>query len=98
MGQPVQVHEKVSVAVPGVVRYETNRPLSGMGHRYYHSAADALSVDDPADELAKRLFERGGIRSVHVQGSVVTVELAEGQGTEGIIEIIESLFTYYVEG
>jgi hypothetical protein len=66
-----------------------------MGHRSYSSVDDALSVLDPADELARRLFERGGIDHVHVQGSVVTVDVAKGCDTDGITGIIEDLFTFY---
>ncbi len=95
MGQPVRVAEKNSVARPGMVRFETNRPLTGMGHRYYDSPEDSLNVEDPADVLAERLFERGGIEHIHVYGNVVDVDLAKGFGPEGIIEIIESLFAHY---
>ena len=54
MGQPVRVAEKTSPTSPGTIRFETNRPLTGMGHRYYRSAADSLSEEDPADVLAAR--------------------------------------------
>ena len=95
MGQPVSVVEKPSVARPGVVRYETNRPLSGMGHRRYlpdHGWFDPL---DPADELARRLFERGGVDAVHVNGSVITVDLTKGHSAAGIAELIRHLFIHY---
>ncbi len=95
MGQPVTVIEKPSSRA-GVVRFETNRVLTGMGHERYTSAEQAVD-DRPADELARRLFERGGIKSVHVNSSVVTVEL-ENTGAEGIKEIIEGLYTYYLPG
>lgn len=97
MGQPVRVAEKSSAARPGTVRFETNRPLTGMGHRYYTSGDDALSIEDPADVLAGRLFERGGVDHIHVFGNVVTIELARGFGSEGIGEIIETLFAHYDE-
>jgi hypothetical protein len=95
MGQPVTVIEKPSSRA-GVVRYEINRVLTGMGHEVYRGAPTEGS-QKPADVLARRLFERGGIRTVHVNGSVITIELAENR-TEGIVEIIESLYTYYVPG
>jgi hypothetical protein len=95
MGQPVRVAEKPSVARPGVVRFETNRPLTGMGHRYYSSADDASSVEDPADVLARRLFEHGGVEQVHVYGNVVDVDLAKGFTAEGIGDVIAGLFTHY---
>ncbi|HUP74883.1 MAG TPA: hypothetical protein VM282_17700 [Acidimicrobiales bacterium] len=95
MGQPVTVIEKPSSRA-GVVRFETNRVLTGMGHERYTSAEQAVG-NDPADVLARRLFERGGIKSVHVNSSVVTVVL-ESAGAEGIKEIIEGLYTYYLPG
>lgn len=95
MGQPVRVAEKTSCARPGVVRFETNRPLTGQGHRHYAGADDATSVEDPADVLAERLFARGGVEHVHVYGNVVDVDLAKGFDATGIEEIIVGLFTHY---
>ena len=46
---------------------------------------------------ARRLFARGGIQSVHLNGSVVTVTLSSNS-TDGIVEIIQNLYTYYVPG
>ena len=95
MGQPITVVEKPS-ARTGVVRYETNRALTGMGHERYRAGDEILGAA-PADELARRLFDRGGITGVHVNGNVVTVELAEAEA-EGIDEVIASLYLYWVEG
>lgn len=91
----MRVAEKPSAARPGAVRFETNRPLTGMGHRYYQSAADAINPEDPADALAMRLFERGGVDRIHVNGSVATIDIAKGYDTEGITEIITDLFAHY---
>ncbi len=95
MGQLVTVIEKNSSRA-GIVRYEINRVLTGMGHESYSGAPDAGSTRPP-DELARRLFARGGIRSVHINGSIITIELAE-TGTDGIRSIIENLYTYYLPG
>lgn len=95
MGQPVRVVEKSSVAHPGIVRFETNRPLSGMGHRSFASVEDVTSDSDPADVLATKMFERGGIDSMHVNGSVVTIDLSKGHDSEGIKEVIASMFLHY---
>ena len=95
MGQPITVVEKPSSRTR-VVRYETNRALTGMGHARYR-AGDEILGTAPADELARRLFDRGGITGVHVNGNVVTVELAEAEA-EGIDEVIASLYLYWVEG
>jgi len=97
MGQPITVVEKPSSRT-GVVRYETNRALTGMGHERYR-AGDEILGTAPADELARRLFDRGGITGVHVNGNVVTVELAEAEAEAvGIDEVIASLYLYWVEG
>lgn len=95
MGQPVRVAEKTSVASPGTVRFETNRPLTGMGHRYYTGVDDPYNEEDPADVLGRRLFERGGVDHIHIYGNVVTIELSRGHSSEGIGEIIEALFAHY---
>ena len=97
MGQPITVVEKPSSRA-GIVRYETNRALTGMGHERYQAGAESLGAA-PADELARRLFDRGGITGVHVNGNVVTVELTEAEAeAEGIDEVIASLYLYWVEG
>ncbi|RIK07096.1 MAG: hypothetical protein DCC48_04705 [Acidobacteria bacterium] len=93
MGQSVTVIEKPS-ARGGLVRFETNRPLSGMGHELYRAGGEIVG-DRPTDVLARRLFDRGGIESVHVNGNVITLSMAEGAGTDGITQIIEDLFIFY---
>ena len=95
MGQQVTVIEKPS-SRQGVVRYEVNRVLTGTGHESY-SGAPTVAADRPADRLARRLFARGGVKNVHINGSVITIELADA-GTDGIVEIIQGLYTYYTPG
>jgi len=96
MGQPIVVTEKPT-AKPGTARFELNRALTGMAHERY--AADQPVVGNrPPDELARRLFARGGIASVHIYGNVVTLELSRGGTTDGVSEIIENLYIYYREG
>ena len=96
MGQPVTVRE-VPSARAGVVRFETNRALTGTGHENY-VAGDEVLGDRPPDAIARRLFERGGIDRIHVNSNVVTVELARGYDAEGIEDIISDLYTYYRPG
>jgi hypothetical protein len=96
MGQPVTVREKAS-STPGVVRFETNRVLTGTGHEIYRSADDAVA-DKWSAELARRLFARGGVQIVHLNGNVVTVHLEPGTSSAGIREIIEGMFIYYRPG
>lgn len=96
MGQPVTVIEKPS-SQPGVVRFEINRTLTGTGHERY-LATDAVEGDRPSDELARRLFDRGGIDGIHINSNVITVRLGAGADTDGITGIIEDLYTYYRPG
>ncbi|GIS99204.1 MAG: hypothetical protein CM1200mP26_09170 [Acidimicrobiales bacterium] len=51
MGQPITVVTKPSSRA-GVVRYETNRALTGMGHERFQPHDEILG-DTPADELAR---------------------------------------------
>lgn len=95
MGQLVTVIEKQSPN--GVVRFELNRVLTGTGHERYRPG-DVIVGNRPPDVLARRLLERGGIDGVHINGSVVSVDVAKGHSSEGLKEIIESLYTYYVPG
>jgi hypothetical protein len=96
MGQPVTVIEKPS-SQSGVVRFEINRTLTGTGHERY--AVDRpVEGDRPPDELARRLFERGGIDHVHINSNVITLHLQRGANTDGITGIIADLYTYYRPG
>ena len=95
MGQPVTLIKTTSPR-PGIVRFELNRSLTGMGHVRYE-AGDEILADDPAAELARRLFEAGGVQSVHVYSSMVTVTLASTD--VGDLEtVISGLYTYYLPG
>lgn len=93
MGQPITVIEKPS-SNPAVLRLETNRPLSGMGHERYAEPPSEL-LRRPVDELARRLFAAGGVEGVHINGSVVTVTLGGGQTGAGLADVVRGLFRYY---
>ena len=96
MGQPITVTEKPT-AKPGVVRFETNRNLTGMGHVRFTSA-DQATGDRPVDHLARGLFARGDIDGIHVYGNVVTIDLAKGASDTGLAEVIHDLFVHYRPG
>lgn len=96
MGQPVTVVEKPS-HTPGVVRFELNRSITGMGHLHYGSLDDVVR-NRPPDVVARRLFEHGGVDGVHVNSNVITVDIAKGGSPAGIREILADLFTYYRPG
>ena len=97
MGQPITVVCRPSSRA-GAARFATTRAVTGMGHERSR-AGDAIPGTTPADELARRLFARGGIAGVHMNGSVVTVDMADADADpEGIEEIIASLYLYWVDG
>ncbi len=96
MGQPITVVESPSASNPAVLRFETNRPLSGMGHERYPEPPSELLVR-PVDELARRLFAAGGVESVHINGSVVTVVLSGGRTGAGLGDVVRGLFLHYGE-
>lgn len=96
MGQPITVVRKPS-SKPNTVRFEINRTLTGMGHERYDVGRD-VSGDRPPDELARRLFERGGVRRVHVYSNLITVELEAGAKADGFEDIIRGLYIHYRPG
>lgn len=93
MGQSVNVVAKHS-SNPEILRFEINRSLTGMGHERYRSLDDIV-LDRPVDRLARRLLEHGGVDGVHVNSSMITVDLAGGYVGDGLQQIIEDLFRFY---
>lgn len=97
MGQLVGVVEKPS-ATPGVVRFELNRSLSGMGHERYASSADTVGIDTPGARLASLLFDTGQVGSVHVYANVVTIDVSKGHDTDGLASIVAEMYRYWKPG
>ena len=96
MGQLVAVTEKRS-SNPGLVRFETNRSLTGMGHERYASADEAYSAT-PSAEIARRLFATGKVAAVHVYANIVTVDLSKGQTSDGLADTIREMYRYWMPG
>jgi hypothetical protein len=96
MGQLVGVTEKPS-ATRGIVRFETNRTISGSGHEQFHTVADAYG-DTPSDELARRLFATGQVGGVHVMANIVTVDLVKGHDSAGLADVVRDLYQYWHPG
>jgi hypothetical protein len=90
MGQPITRRE-------GIVRFELNRSLTGMGHERYTSAA-GVSGHRPADVLARRLFEHDAVATVAIFSNEVTVELLPWKSADGLRESIEGLYIHYLPG
>jgi len=100
MGQPVAVVEKPSTS-PGIVRFEANRTLTGMGHERFASAGDAVGPR-PAAELARRLFATGKVAGVHIYANMITVDLTGdhtgANDTDGLVDVVRDLHKYWLPG
>lgn len=96
MGQPVAVIEKPA-SVPGVVRFEANRNLTGQGHERFRSSDDAVG-DRPAAELARRMFSTGRVGAVHIYSNIITVDLQKGFTSEGLADVVRDLYQYWKPG
>lgn len=96
MGQPVTVVQKPS-SKPGVVRFEINRSITGMGHERYR-ADQEVSGDRPPDRLARTLIEEGGVAGVHINSNVITIDLGRAGDAASLQELIENMFIYYGPG
>lgn len=96
MGQPVAVEQKAGGS-SAIIRFETNRSLTGMGHERFTSAAEAKGPR-PAAVVARRLFESGQVSWVHVYGNIVTVQLSSGASQSGLDAIVRDLYQYWKPG
>lgn len=84
-------------SLPGVIRFETNRSLTGQGHETFHSVGDAVGPR-PAAELARRLLGTGHVDNVHVYSNQITVSLARGYDDAGLDRVVETLYQYWKPG
>lgn len=96
MGQLVGVVEKPS-SLRGVVRFELNRSLTGMGHEHFPSADEAIGPE-PSASLARQLFATGQVAGVHVFGNMVTVDIEKGHDSEGLADIVREMYRYWKPG
>ena len=96
MGQAVAVTEKPT-STPGVVRFELNRSLTGMGHERYRSL-DEVEGERPPDVAARLLFETGAVDQVHIYSNVITADLSKGSTGGNLRDLIENFFIHYVPG
>jgi hypothetical protein len=96
MGQPISVVEKPTPR-PGVVRFEINRSLTGMGHERYDSGVE-VTGNRPPDELARRLLAHDGVTAVHIYSNEITVEVQPGVDPAALRSTVEELFIHYTPG
>ena len=96
MGQSITVFERHG-RDPYRVRYEINRSLTGMAHHRYTSPPDDTR-QRPPDNLARKLFERDGVTTVHIYSNEIEVTFSPGSDTKGVPELIQELYIHYREG
>jgi len=96
MGQQVSVVEKPSPR-PGVLRFETNRSLTGMGHERFTSISDAVGPR-PAAALARQLLSTGKVDSVYIYGNIVTVDVSKGFDSDGLGDVVRNMYQYWKPG
>jgi hypothetical protein len=96
MGQPITA-VKTDSSRPGIIRFEINRTLTGMGHERY-LATRPVEGDRPPDRLAHALIQAGGVKAVHIYANMITVEVDDGADLDGLQHIVEQLYIYYRPG
>ena len=96
MGQPVLAEQKAG-GTSAIVRFETNRSLTGMGHERFTSAAEAKGTR-PAAVIARRFFEAGHVEWVHVYGNIITASLESGASQTALNDIVRDLYQYWKPG
>lgn len=96
MGQPVAVEQKAGGSST-IIRFETNRSLTGQGHENFTSAQEARG-SRPAAVVARKLFESHQVSSVHVYSNVLTVNVLPGATPSGLNGIIRDLYQYWKPG
>ncbi len=68
-----------------------------MGHERYASRAEARAMT-PGAELARRLFDKGAVRAVHIYSNTVTVDLAPGVDATSLVPVVEELYRHWQPG
>ncbi len=96
MGQPVAVVERPSPR-PGVLRFEANRSLTGMGHERFTSMHDAVGPR-PAAMLARQLLATGKVDSVYMYGNIISVDISKGFTGDGLADVVRNMYQYWKPG
>lgn len=96
MGQQIAVVERPS-SKPGVVRFEANRTLTGMGHEVFRSLDDAVGPR-PAAMLARTLLSSGKVTAVHMYSNMITVDLAKPSDSAGLGDLVRDMYQYWKPG
>ncbi|MCE9623714.1 MAG: hypothetical protein K8R99_15350 [Actinomycetia bacterium] len=96
MGQQVAVVERPSTK-PGVIRFEANRTLTGMGHEVFRTLNDAIGPR-PAAVLARTLLSSGKVTAVHMYSNMITVDLAKPSDSAGLSDLVRDMYQYWKPG
>lgn len=96
MGQQVAVVERPSTK-PGVLRFEANRTLTGMGHEVFRSLDDAIGPR-PAAMLARTLLSSGKVDAVHMYSNMITVDLTNPSDSGGLGDLVRDMYQYWKPG
>ena len=96
MGQQVVVVERPSTK-PGVIRFEANRTLTGMGHEVFRSLDDAIGPR-PAAVLARTLLSSGKVDAVHMYSNMITVDLTNPSDSGGLSDLVRDMYQYWKPG
>lgn len=96
MGQPVAVTQ-TPAGVPGRVRFEINRSITGQGHERFASIAEATG-SKPAAMLARSLFDTGKVKAVHIFSNIVTVDVVDATNETGLSQILQDMYQYWKPG
>jgi hypothetical protein len=96
MGQQVAVVEKPSPRA-GVLRLETNRSLTGMGHERFTSLQQAIGPR-PAAVVARQLLSTGQVDSVYVYGNIISVDISKGFNSDGLSDVVRNMYQYWKPG
>ena len=62
-----------------------------LGSSYGDIAVVGDVARDSVRELARRLFEHGGIDAIHVYDNMITVDLSKGATDDGLLDVIREL-------
>ena len=80
-----------------MLRFETNRSLTGMGHEQFTSMSDAVGPR-PAAALARQLLSTGKVDSVYMYGNIISVDISKGSTADGLGDVVRNMYQYWKPG
>ena len=95
MGQQVAVTERPSPR-PGVLRFETNRSLTGMGHEHFKSMSDAVGHGRPPRWPANCCRRARSTRCTSTATS--SRSTSEGFNADGLGDVVRNMYQYWKPG